>query len=127
MKELGTLITGLPPTLNQSYRVLRFGNKRAGIGLTPEAEAWKERIAWEARSKFGAVHPRGTYQLRIVQHLNKNSRDVDGNVKLVADGVANGIGINDNRFFRIELIKVIDGRRCLEICLLQEVGGETLI
>jgi Holliday junction resolvase RusA-like endonuclease len=125
-KELGTLILELPPTLNQSYRVLRFG-QRAGIGLTPEAKAWKELIAWEARSKFGAVHPRGTYELRLVQHLNKNSRDVDGNVKLVMDGVADGIGINDNRFFRVELIKVIDGKGYLEICLLQEVGAETLI
>ena len=126
MKELGTLTTGLPPTQNQSYRVLRFG-KRAGIGLTPEAKAWKERIAWEARSKFGALHPRGTYEIKIVQHLNKNSRDVDSNVILVMNSVANGVGINDNRFFRAELVKVVDGKRYLEICLKEEVGADCLI
>ena len=121
------MTTGLPPTLNQSYRVLRFGNKRAGIGLTPEAKAWKERIAWEAKSKFGELCPVGTYGLKIIQHLDRNSRDVDGNVKLVLDGVAIGIGINDNRFFHVELIKVIDGKRCLEICLKEEVGADRLI
>ena len=126
MREIGTLVMDLPPTQNQSYRVLRFG-KRAGIGLTLEAKAWKKRIAWEARSKFGVLHPRGTYELKIIQHLNKNSRDVDSNVILVMNSVADGIGVNDNRFFRVELIKIIDGKRYLEICLLEKIGGESLI
>lgn len=104
----------LPPTLNQSYTIHRWG-QRAGIGLTPEARAWKERIAWEALSKFGRQDPKATYEARLVQHLSKNSRDVDGNVKLVLDGICDGIGVNDNRFFKVTLEKVIDGDRYLEI------------
>lgn len=115
----------LPPTLNQSYYVRRWGatcpickkRERAGLGLTTEATAFKEAIAWKAKSKFGPQDPKGTYELRLIQHLNKNSRDADANVKLVMDGIANGIGINDNRIFRIVLEKVIDGQRYLEICI----------
>lgn len=115
----------LPPTLNQSYFVRRWGptcptcrkHAKAGLGLTSDAKIFKEAIAWEAKSKFGTLDPKGTYELRLVQHLSKNSRDCDSNVKLVMDGVCIGVGINDNRIFRIVLEKVIDGERYLEICV----------
>ena len=113
----------MPPTLNQSYYVRRWGprcpvcgkREKAGLGLTPEAAAFKEEIAWLAKSKFGLLDPKGTYELRIVMHLSKNSRDADSNVKLVMDGLCKGVGINDNRVFKIVLEKVVDGERYLEI------------
>lgn len=116
----------MPPTLNQSYYVRRWGatcpacrkREKAGLGLTPEATTFKEAIAWEALSKFGRLDPKGTYELRIVMHLSKNSRDFDANVKLVADGLCKGVGINDNRIFKCVLEKVIDGERYLEIDLI---------
>lgn len=115
----------LPPTLNQSYYVRRWGRtcpccgkrEKAGLGLTAEAVAFKEEIAWRAKSEFGHLDPKGTYELRLVQHLPRNSRDFDANVKLVADGVALGVGINDNRIFRGDLEKVVDGERYLEIMI----------
>lgn len=115
----------MPPTLNQSYYVRRWGatcpvcgkREKAGIGLTPEAAAFKEAIAWEAKSKFGRLDPKGSYELHLIQHLSKNSRDADSNIKLVMDGACMGVGINDNRIFKIVLEKVIDGERYLEIWL----------
>ena len=117
--------TDLPPTLNQSYYVRRWGptcptcgkREKAGLGLAPEAAVCKEAMAWEAKSKFGRLDPKGSYELHLVQHLPKNSRDADANVKLVMDGVSMGVGINDNRIFKIVLEKVIDGERYLEIDL----------
>lgn len=115
----------MPPTLNQSYYVRRWGatcpacrkRAKAGLGLTPEATTFKEAIAWGALSEFGRLDPKGTYELRIVVHLSKNSRDADSNVKLVMDGICQGVDINDNRIFKIVLEKVIDGERYLEIGL----------
>ena len=121
----GAMKVDLPPTLNQSYYVRRWGatcptckkREKAGLGLTPEAAACKEAIAWEALSEFGRLDPKGSYELHLIQHLPKNSRDADSNVKLVMDGVGEGAGINDNRIFKIVLEKVIDGERYLEIDL----------
>lgn len=108
----------LPITRNQSYMVHRY-KLRAGIGLTNDARAWEERIAWEALSKFGRLDPKAAYELHIVMHLNKNSRDLDSVIPLVPNAVCKGVGINDNRILKIVLEKVIDGERYLEIWLEQ--------
>jgi Holliday junction resolvase RusA-like endonuclease len=106
----------LPVTRNRSYMIHRHGAK-AGIGLTDEARTEEEAIAWEALSKFGPLDPKAAYELHIVMHLDKNSRDLDSVIPLVPNAICKGIGINDNRIFRIILEKVIDGERHLEIDL----------
>lgn len=108
--------TDLPVTRNQSLMVLRHGS-RASIGLTEDARMWEERLAWEAKAEFGPLDPKGTYEMHIVLHLTKNSRDVDSVIPLVPNAVCKGVGINDNRIFRVVLEKVIDGERFLEIDL----------
>lgn len=107
----------LPVTRNQSYMVHRHG-QRASIGLTEEARSWDEIIAWETLSKFGRLDPKAAYTLHIVMHLDKNSRDLDSVIPLVPNAVCKGIGINDNRIFKIVLEKVVDGERYLEIDLI---------
>lgn len=109
----------LPVTRNQSYKVHR-GSKRK-IGLTEEARSWDEIISWETLSKFGRLDPKAAYELRIVMHLDRNSRDLDSVIPLVPNAVCKGVGINDNRIFKIILEKVIDGERYLEI----ELHGTT--
>jgi hypothetical protein len=106
----------LPITRNQSYKVHRYG-LRAGIGLTDDARAWEERIAWEALSEFGRLDPKAAYELRIVMHLDRNSRDLDSVIPLVPNAICKGVGINDNRIFKMSLEKVIDGERYLECYL----------
>ena len=92
----------------------RHGAK-ASIGLTDDARQDEEAIAWEALSRFGRLDPKGTYEIRIIMHLDKNSRDLDSVIPLVPNAICKGIGVNDNRIFRIVLEKVIDGERYLEI------------
>ena len=121
------MITDLPPTLNQSYCVHRYG-KRAGIGMTEEAKAFKERIGWEAYNAFGRLAPNGVYEARIVQHLpNRRRRDVDANVKLVLDAVCAGCGIDDSRVFKVTLEKVIDGHGYLEVEIWPREGEQTMM
>ena len=108
------MIIDLPITRNQSYMIHRHG-ARASIGLTDDARNEEEAIAWEALSKFGRMDPKGTYEIRIVMHLPKNSRDLDSVIPLVPNAICKGIGINDNRIFKITLEKVIDGERHLEV------------
>jgi len=97
--------------------VHRYGNLRAGIGLTEQARSWDEVIAWQAKSEFGLLDPKAAYEMHIVMHLSKNSRDLDSVIPLVPNAVCKGVGINDNRIFRIVLEKVVDGERFLEVWL----------
>jgi len=43
----------------------------------------------------------------MTQFLARNTRDVDGNVKLALDSVFAGMGVNDNRVFEVVLRKVV--------------------
>lgn len=87
--------------------------------MTDGARNEEEAIAWEALSIFGRLDPKAAYELHIVMHLPRNSRDLDSVIPLVPNAVCKGIGINDNRIFKITLEKVVDGERCLEIDLIR--------
>ena len=110
------LALSLPPTLNQSYKIVRIkGASR--LALREDASDYKDVIAILAfqalRSDFPIENgPRGgEYRLELVQHLAKNTRDVDANVKLVMDGICRGIGLNDNRVFEVSLRKEVSNKR----------------
>lgn len=118
-----SLRLALPPTLNQSYKIVEVrGYSR--LALTEEASEYKDEIAILAFQELRPGFPvengpgGGEYRLEIVQHLAKNTRDVDANVKLVMDGICRGIGLNDNRVFEMSLEKRVSkkrwGRRWLE-------------
>ena len=122
-----TLALTLPLTLNHSYHIVRVkGSYR--LALTQEADDYKDEIAILAfqalTGEFPVVNgPRGgEYRLELVQHLNKNTRDVDANVKLVMDGICRGIGLKDNRVFEVVLMKNVyhrkRGKRWLEARLI---------
>jgi len=122
-----SLTLGLPPTLNQSYKIVEIrGYSR--LALTEEASEYKDEIAilafQELRPEFPVENGPGggEYRLELVQHLTKNTRDVDANIKLVMDGICRGIGLNDNRVFEGTLEKRVSkkrwGRRWLEARLI---------
>ena len=111
-----TLALTLPLTLNHSYHIVRVrGSYR--LALTQEANDYKDEAAvlafQELTSDFPVINgPQGgEYRLELVQHLNKNTRDVDANVKLVMDGICRGIGLNDNRVFEVVLTKEVYNRK----------------
>ena len=106
----------LPPTMNQSYKIVRI-KEASRLCLADDADAYKDEIALLAfqamTGEFPVINgPRGgEYRLELVQHLTKNTRDVDANVKLVMDGICRGIGLNDNRVFEASLEKRVSGKR----------------
>ena len=121
------LETALPPTMNQSYNIVRIkGVSR--LALTVDAEAYEEETAVLAFQAMDGDFPvengprAGEYRLELVLHLTKNTRDVDANVKLVMDGICRGIGLNDNRMFEVTLEKNVSherwGKRWLEARLI---------
>ncbi|MFH1485711.1 MAG: hypothetical protein ABIH46_06545 [Chloroflexota bacterium] len=103
-------VTGLPPTLNQSYHSYPTGG-RCQIVLADEAREYKDFLGMLVRSALnecGVPFPTdGKYSLAITQRLNRNSRDADANVKLVMDAVCQGLGINDNKVYQIYLVKEV--------------------
>lgn len=121
------LQTVLPPTLNQSYNIVRISGV-SRMALTVDAEAYEEETALLAFQAMGADFPvengprAGEYRLELVLHLTANTRDVDANVKLVMDGICRGIGLNDNRLFEVSLEKRVShkryGKRWLEARLI---------
>jgi len=117
----------LPPTMNQSYNIVRIKGV-SGLALADYADAYKDEVAILAFQAMGADFPvengpqGGEYRLELVQHLTKNTRDVDANVKLVMDAICRGIGLNDNRVFEVTLEKNVShkryGKRWLEARLI---------
>jgi len=100
----------LPPTLNQSYKAVVAGGYTR-LALTRTARFYKEALSLFVRSEINfrdiTPDPRAEYTIWMFQILKRNSRDVDGNIKLVMDAVFDGLGVNDNRVFHISLNKEI--------------------
>lgn len=70
-------------------------------------------LLWRTQKPFEITQDT-RFVLRLWMFLEKNSRDVDANIKLVMDGVIQGIkdtvdleGLSDLRVFRAELEKAI--------------------
>lgn len=106
-----SLDTGLPPTLNESYAAYPAGG-RCRLVLTQKARDYKQFLALSVKELLNStdwvVDTSAEYSVLIEQRLPRNSRDADANVKLVVDGVFQGLGVNDNRVFLIHLAKYVD-------------------
>jgi hypothetical protein len=130
-----TLTLPLPPTINQTYHAYIAG-KTPRIVIDQRARDYKEMVREEATLLWRTEKPfEITQSTRFVlclrMYLEKNSRDVDANIKLVMDGVMQGIkdaigleGLSDVRVFRAYLEKVllreIDTE--LSLCLVVEIS-----
>lgn len=109
----------LPPTLNQSYYCAETGGGVRMV-LTKKAKDYKEmveEIALITWNRKGTKIDRNTrFALRLVMILEKNSRDVDSNIKLVMDSIMSGVkaatyldGLSDLRVFQATLEKRLVG------------------
>lgn len=106
----------LPPTLNQSYFCAQTGGGIRMV-LTQKAKDFKEMveeatlIAWK-QADMDVINERTRFTLRLIMMLEKNSRDVDANIKLVMDSIMSGVkaatdldGLSDRRVFQVTLEK----------------------
>lgn len=107
----------LPPTVNQSYFCSETGGGIRMV-MTQRAKAYKEMaeemalVEWKRLSV--EIDQDTRFAIRIVMVLEKNSRDVDANIKLVMDAVMAGIkdatgleGLSDLRVFHAMMEKYL--------------------
>lgn len=105
----------LPPTVNQSYFCSETGGGIRMV-MTQRAKAYKEMaeemalMEWKRLSV--EIDQDTRFAIRIVMVLEKNTRDVDANIKLVMDAVMAGIkdatdleGLSDLRVFHARMDK----------------------
>jgi hypothetical protein len=117
----------LPPTINQTYHAYPVG-KTCRIVIDQRARDYKEFVReyttyiWQAEKPFEITQDT-RFVLRLWMFLNKNSRDVDANIKLVMDGIMLGIkdatgleGMSDVRVFSAELKKVLTREANMKLC-----------
>jgi hypothetical protein len=113
----------LPPTINESYASFlvhkRGQDAKCRIVLRKEARAYKEMvrelaaIEWWSQKPF-EVTQQTRFAVTLCMFLERNSRDVDANLKLVLDGIMAGIkdatnlkGLSDVRVFGARLQKYL--------------------
>ena len=107
-------VRGHPVSVNEMYG----SRARGGRYLTPDARNWKycvrdeSAFAWHAlRSAVFAPH-----SLRVRVNIFGWRGDADNVLKLVLDGVKDGIGIDDRHYRHVEAVKdVRAGFRGVEI------------
>ena len=113
----GSLVLSLPlpPTVNQSYKSYPVGKRgtrtTCRMVLDDNAKAYKEMARMLAATEWRRLEPfpvdgSTRFTLEMLMLLEKNSRDVDANIKLVMDGVMKGVkdatglkGMSDIRVF----------------------------
>jgi len=72
--------------------------------LTKEARDWRETVMDEAWAAFiAARQPPIQPPLRVVCHVRGVRGDADNYAKLILDGLAEGIGIDDKHFAIVEM------------------------
>lgn len=119
VREIGRWEFGLPVTLNGSY-----GVRGGRLYMRSEAVEWKHGIGMVVRASVVCVGDGELLGMVMVQHLVRDSRDVDGNVKLVMDGVCSGLGVDDRCVRHVVLSKVVDGRGVLEVVVYGGVSDD---
>jgi len=112
----------LPPTINQTYAaylVGKRGKEKCRIVQHERARDYKQMVAelallsWKTWEPF-VVDKDTRFVIELFTFLDKNSRDVDSNIKLVMDGVMKGLkdaidlkGLSDVRVFDAHLHKIV--------------------
>lgn len=91
-------VPGSPPSWNHTYRIIRLPSGRHGLAKTAEGANYQLVVATLARqAKPTGWEPKG--QLRVIYHLYlKRAMDADNVMKIINDGIATGLDVNDSRF-----------------------------
>lgn len=108
MTDWSFTIPGSVVGTNHGYHVVHVAG-HCRIAKLPEVEAWQAEVAYRARS----ARPSGwvaTRRVRIEYKVwfNRRGRDADGIVKFLCDGVAIGLGLNDNSFLACAISNEVD-------------------
>ena len=123
MNKLVLRLPPFPPTLNQTYAAYPVGKRgqplKCRIVQHQRAKDYKQMveeaalIAWKMREPF-PIDQDTRFVVELFTFVDRNNRDVDSNIKLVLDGVMEGIkdatnlkGLSDLRVFDAPLRKIM--------------------
>lgn len=128
----------IPPSTNKIYRTNRYGRRF----LTSEGEAYKSYfkrfLIDNYFNQINNLNIHGIYSLEITLYMKeedlvnkkfgKDKRiksayktlDADNRIKLIQDGLAEAIGIDDSRFFSTSSTKMISDEVKVELNLIEQ-------
>lgn len=96
-------------TLNHAYKGARGGGR---LLKTDEAKAYCEVVAWLTREARNATPdlPRPPYRLSVWLYYRdrRSLPDIDGGIKLLMDGLFDGLGENDRLVTDLEVHRRFD-------------------
>jgi Holliday junction resolvase RusA-like endonuclease len=109
MSEFAATIPGLPPSVNHSYRIIRAKTGAMTLAKTANAESYQTGVAYIVK----LAKPSGWTATRRIQIIyrfwfNTENRDASNAIKLLEDGIAAGLGVNDKTFVPCVELKEVD-------------------
>lgn len=97
----------LPPSVNRTYRTTKGG----GFYRSAEATAWLERAVWIIQAAAPRhLYPDALLAIEVTVH-SQARRDIDAGIKILLDGVAAAVGIDDSRVMELRVTKHVAPRR----------------
>lgn len=96
-------IPGQPPSWNQAYRIVRVPHRGGGshqqMAKTLEAGQYQMLIVSPAARKAKPADWSPEGQVRVIYRFRlKRWADADNLMKILGDGIAHGLGVNDRIF-----------------------------
>lgn len=118
------VIPGRPPSLNQTYRVVTIkGHGR--LAKTSVAATWQDEVAWRVRqARPSNWMPGRRIRIAIRWWMNRPGRDADNPQKLLLDGIAHGLGIDDQGFLPCVRSNEVDRANPRTIVLIENEDDE---
>ena len=97
------VIEGSPPSWNQAYRIVRVPHRGGGshqqMAKTREAEEYQMYLVAPAARRARPPNWKPQGQVRVLYWIRlKRPMDADNALKLINDGVARGLGLDDKLF-----------------------------
>lgn len=102
-------VPGDPPSVNHSYRIVRTRTGAMTLAKTSEAATYQVGAAMIARAGrppgwVGGRRVRMTYRM----WFSREGRDASNAIKLLEDGIAEALGLNDKTFIPCVELKEVD-------------------
>lgn len=106
MTEFRVEIPGSPGAINRAYKPIVVGRRcpacgwgKPGLAKNDNVENWQTEVAWRVKSaKPRDWKPTRRVIIEMEFWMGREGRDGDGPTKPLLDGIATGLGVNDNIF-----------------------------
>ena len=108
MTDFTVTVPGTQPALNAAYKVVQV---RGAMRLAKHAnvEAWQVEVAFRTReARPSGWTPGRRVVISIEWWFSRRGRDSDGPLKFLRDGIATGLGCDDQIFLTRDLLVEVD-------------------